>query len=239
MRFCIHRGAQEIGNTCVEIEIGIPFDDAAQSTVGFHESPMKFSEQIGIWSRAFGRGVYPHQMSWLLDFPGRGLIMSARTVAGRLPVKPDARVLEIGPGSGYYSVQVAKRIPDGALTLLDVQPEMLEKSASKLKAAGISNFTTKQGDAKLLPFESESFDSIVLVTVFGEIEGRASFLSEASRVLKANGVLSITEHHPDPDFESSDAVSLCLQQHGFVPLQKLGWRWAYTFNAVKVSAGES
>lgn len=209
-----------------------------RQVVSFHESPMKISERIGIWSRAFGRGVYPHQMTWFLDLPGRGLIMSARTVAGRLPVKPDARVLEIGPGSGYYSVQVAKRVPDGDITLLDVQPEMLEKSASKLKAAGISNFTTKQADAKLLPFESESFDLIFLVTVFGEIEGRASFLSEASRVLKANGVLSITEHHPDPDFESADAVSVCLQQHGFMPLQKFGWRWAYTLNAVKVSTGE-
>jgi ubiquinone/menaquinone biosynthesis C-methylase UbiE len=200
---------------------------------------MKISEQIGIWSRAFGRGVYPYQMTWFLDLPGRSLIMSARTVAGRLPVKPDARVLEIGPGSGYYSVQVAKRVPDGDLTLLDIQPEMLEKSARKLKAAGISNFTTKQVDAKLLPFESESFDVIFLVTVFGEIEGRASFLSEAFRVLKANGVLSITEHHPDPDFESADTVSISLQKHGFVPVQKLGWRWAYTLNAVKVSASES
>jgi ubiquinone/menaquinone biosynthesis C-methylase UbiE len=200
---------------------------------------MKISEQIGIWSRAFGRGVYPYQMTWFLDLPGRGLIMSARTVAGRLPVKPDARVLEIGPGSGYYSVQVAKRVPDGDLTLLDIQPEMLEKSANKLKAAGISNFTTKQADAKLLPFESESFDAIFLVTVFGEIEGRASFLSEASRVLKANGVLSITEHHPDPDFESADVVSISLQKYGFVPVQKLGWRWAYTLNAVKASTGES
>lgn len=200
---------------------------------------MKISEQIDIWARAFGRGVYPHQMTWFLDFPARGLIMSARTVAGRLPVKPDARVLEIGPGSGYYSVQVAKRVPDGSLTLLDIQPEMLEKSSIKLNAAGISNFTTKQADGKLLPFGSESFDAIFLVTVFGEIEGRASFLSEASRVLKANGVLSITEHHPDSDFESADAVSICLQQYGFVPLQKLGWRWAYTLNAVKVSAGES
>jgi ubiquinone/menaquinone biosynthesis C-methylase UbiE len=200
---------------------------------------MKISDQIGIWTRAFGRGVYPHQMTWFLDLPGRGLIMSAETVAGRLPVRPDAQVLEIGPGSGYYSVEVAKRLPDGALTLLDIQSEMLEKCAGKLKAAGISNFTTKQADGKSLPFESECFDAIYLVTVFGEIEGRESFLSEAYRVLKPDGVLSITEHHPDPDFESANSVSTCLQQHGFVPMQRLGWRWAYTLNAVKVRAGES
>ncbi len=172
-------------------------------------------------------------MTWILDFPGRGLIMSAKKVAQRLPVAPDARVLEVGPGSGYYSVQVARSIPDGHLTLLDVQPEMLEKCARKLESAGISNFSTEQADGKSLPFEDESFDAIFMVTVFGEIEGRESFLSEAVRVLRPGGVISITEHHPDPDFESAEAVSGFLREHGFVPAKKLGWRWAFTLNAVK------
>lgn len=196
---------------------------------------MKLSDKIRIWSRAFGRGVFPHQMTWLLDLPGRGLIMSANTVAERLPVKPNAHVLEIGPGSGYYSLQVAKRIPDGNLTLLDVQAEMLEISANKLNAAGITNFTTKLSDGKSLPFEDESFDVIFLVTVYGEIKERESFLLEAYRVLKPNGVLSITEHHPDPDFEQAHDVAESLYQHGFIPTQKLGWRWAYTLNASKLS----
>jgi len=199
----------------------------------FYGNLMKLSDPIHILSRAFGRGVFPHQMTWFLDLPGRGLIMSANTVAMRLPVKPNARVLEIGPGSGYYSVQVAKRIPDGKLTLLDVQTEMLEKSANKLKAAGIANFTTIHSDGKSIPFEDKAFDAIFLVTVFGEIKERESFLLEAYRVLTANGVLSITEHQPDPDFEQADDVAECLSKHRFIPIQKLGWRWAYTLNALK------
>ncbi len=194
---------------------------------------MKRTEQIEIWSRAFGRGVFPHQLAWFLDLPGRGLIMSAQTVAERLPVKPDACVLEVGSGSGYYSVKVAKRIPEGSLTLLDIQEKMLEESAKKLSAEGITNFSTRQADGKSLPFESGVFDALFLVTVLGEIEDRASFLEEAARVLKKDGVLSITEHHPDPDFENAEKLAASLEEHGFVPLQKLGWRWAYTLNASK------
>lgn len=194
---------------------------------------MKLIEQVGILSRAFGRGVFPHQLTWILDLPGRGVLMSAETVAGRLPVKPDAQVLEIGPGSGYYSVEAARRIPDGHLTLLDIQPAMLQKAAAKLKAAGIDHFDTRQADGQALPFDDETFDAIFMVTVFGEIEGRASFLAEAHRVLKPDGVLSITEHHPDPDFEPAASVAKSLSDFGFVPIQKLGWRWAYTLNATK------
>jgi ubiquinone/menaquinone biosynthesis C-methylase UbiE len=199
---------------------------------------MKLSEQLGLWSRTLGRGVFPHQMTWILDLPGRGLIMSAKTVAERLPVRPDAQVLEIGPGSGYYSVEVAKRIPEGSLTLVDIQQEMLEKSASALRAAGITNFSTRQSNGKALPFEDGAFDAVFLVTVFGEIRERESFLREAARVLKDKGILSITEHHPDPDFENAREVAACLKRHGFVPLQKLGWRWAYTLNASKCGAGQ-
>lgn len=199
---------------------------------------MNLSDQFGIWKRAFGEGVFPHQMTWVLDLPGRGLIMSARTVAGRLPIRPDAQVLEVGAGSGYYSVEVARRIPDGKLTLLDIQTEMLEACAEKLMAGGIQNFATRASDGQSLPFDSESFDALFLVTVFGEIEERDAFLGEAARVLKPNGVISITEHHPDPDFEHAHDVAECLKAHGFVPLQKLGWRWAYTLNASRRGAGE-
>jgi len=192
---------------------------------------LKLTDYFGILARAFGRGVFPHQMTWVLDLPGRGLIMPANTVARRLPVKQDAQVLEIGPGSGFYSVQAAKRIPRGRLTLLDIQPEMLKKSARKLQAAGLSNFDTRQADGKCLPFENDTFDAIFMVTVFGEIEDRESFLLEAARVLKPGGVISITEHHPDPDFEPAQAISTQLAKYGFEPEAKQGWRWAYTLNA--------
>jgi ribonuclease J len=48
MRFCIHRGTQEIGGTCVEIEsqgkrlvldVGLPLDDAAAATMDLHPVP--------------------------------------------------------------------------------------------------------------------------------------------------------------------------------------------------------
>jgi ubiquinone/menaquinone biosynthesis C-methylase UbiE len=191
---------------------------------------MVFTEQFGIWKRALGKGVFPHQLTWILDLPGRGLIMSARTVANRLPIAPDAEVLEIGPGSGYYSVEVAKRIPKGHLKLLDIQQGMLDKSAEKLRAAGLSNFSTHLSDGQSMPFDGGTLDAIFLVTVFGEIEARDDFLREARRVLRPGGILSITEHHPDPDFEGSAEVANAAQAHDFVPIQILGWRWAYTLN---------
>lgn len=189
--------------------------------------------RFDILRRAFGRGVFPHQMSWVLNLPGRGLIMPATTVAARLPVSPDAHVLEVGPGSGYYSVEAARRIPQGQLTLLDIQPEMLVRCERALCEAGIEHVRTVQASASGLPFQDACFDAVFLVTVFGEIADQESFCAEAYRVLKPGGVLSITEHHPDPDFEPPAAVRAALQRQGFEPGEVLGWRWAFTLNGVK------
>jgi len=191
---------------------------------------MNFGKYLNIFSRAFGRGVFPYQMSWVLDLPGRGLIMSAKTVANRLPVSYSAKVLEIGPGSGYYSLEVAKKIVHGRLDILDIQQEMLDKCKQKLDLAGLKNYETHLGDGKTLPFEDNVFDAIYMVTVFGEIENRKDFLMEAARVLKPNGVLSITEHHPDPDFETSTNLQNSVESFGFKLVQKFGWYWAYTLN---------
>jgi ubiquinone/menaquinone biosynthesis C-methylase UbiE len=191
---------------------------------------MNFNNYLNILSKAFGRGVFPYQMSWILDLPGRGLIMSAQTLANRLPVSSSATVLEIGPGSGYYSVEVAKKILHGTLYILDIQKEMLDKCKQKLDLAGLKNYETHLGDGKTLPFEDHIFDAIYMVTVFGEIENRQDFLMEAARVLKPKGVLSITEHHPDPDFETSTNLQNSVESYGFTLGQKLGWKWAYTLN---------
>jgi len=194
------------------------------------------NKYLNIFSKAFGRGVFPHQMSWLLDLPGRNFIMPPNTVANRLPVLSSATVLEIGPGSGYYSVEVAKKLTQGKLELLDIQNGMLDICKRRLKSAGVTNYSLHLGDGKQLPFESNQFDAIYLVTVFGEIENQVDFLLEAARVLKPGAVLSITEHHPDPDFESFTSLKDKVESRGFSLVQKLGWTWAYTSNFLNGSS---
>lgn len=146
-----------------------------------------------------GRGVYPaSQASWLLH-PLRHLIMSPRSMVRRLKLKPDDRVLEIGPGPGWFSPEIAKTIPDGRLTLFDVQDRMLALAAQRLRSTGFAHFECILGDAVSLPFASSSFDAVVLVTVLGEISDCAAALKEVKRVLRPGGRVLIAEQLGDPD----------------------------------------
>ena len=111
-----------------------------------------------------GRGHFPYQLSWLIDNPMRRLLVTPEQLANRLPLMESSVILEVGPGSGYFSVELARRVPRGRLELLDLQPEMLAKAKRKLLAGGFQNvgFTTQDASSPL-PYEDEAFDIVVMV----------------------------------------------------------------------------
>ena len=163
-------------------------------------------------------------------------MLSPHELAARLGLTPTSRVLEVGAGSGYYSVEVARRVSAGRLELLDLQPEMLEKARRKLEAKGLSNVGYTRADAGLLPFEADSFDALFLVAVLGEVANRKAFLGEARRVLKPGGMLSVSEHLPDPDFSPLAKVKSLVEREGFEFYERHGARWSYTVNFRKPGA---
>lgn len=78
-------------------------------------------------------------------------ITRTRLLAALEP-QPGERVLEIGPGTGYYSIDVAGRLmPEGTLEILDLQQEMLDHTMREARDAGLSNVVPLQGDAQKLP----------------------------------------------------------------------------------------
>jgi len=142
-------------------------------------------------------------------------------------------VLEIGPGPGFFSIAVAKKIPRGRLVLFDIQPEMLEKAAARLVAAGLDNFETREGSAELLPFPDDSIDTVFLVAVLGEVPDPLQGMKEAARVLKTGGRLSITEVPGDPDFLREEQLRALGCDAGLEPERRFGISRFYTLNFKK------
>ncbi len=172
---------------------------------------------------------FPHQLSRLIDNPLRRLLISPSRLANRLPIRETSAILEIGPGSGYFSVELARRVPRGRLSLLDLQPEMLNKAQRKLLSNGFEDVDFTAHDASLpLPFEDDTFDVVVLVAVLGEISDANTCLREIFRVTKPGGVIGVHEHVPDPDrIRFSDLRSM-FETTGFLFADRRGPLWNYT-----------
>src|SRR5947207_116803 len=54
-----------------------------------------------------------------------------------LEPQPGERILEVGPGTGYYALPVAEWLrPEGTLELFDLQQEMLDHTSRRAREAG-------------------------------------------------------------------------------------------------------
>jgi ubiquinone/menaquinone biosynthesis C-methylase UbiE len=115
--------------------------------------------------------------------------------------EPGERLLEIGVGTGYYSLDLAEWVgSDGTLELFDLQPKFLDHVMRAAGERGLTNLVPTQGDATALPFEDASVDGVVLTAVLGEIPDTAAALLEIRRVLKPGGRLVVGELFGDPHF---------------------------------------
>ncbi len=192
---------------------------------------MTMSRWRDVWRRFSGRGAYPHELAFLLLNPLRRLIQPKREFVRRLDLRRDFRVLELGPGPGYFSVEVARAIPEGALVLYDLQREMLGKARSRLARAGTANASFVQGDGSRLPFRSGVFDVAFLVAVLGEVPEPASCVASLHRVLRPGGLLSITETIGDPDALSQQDATRLLVSAGFELVETFEGRFGFTLRA--------
>ena len=120
-----------------------------------------------------------------------------------LDLAPDERVLEIGPGTGYYTFDIAAALPAGQVDIFDIQSEMLDHVMRTARERGVTNVRPTRGDAQELPFDDDAFDAAVLVTVLGEIPDQDQALREIARVLRPGGRLVVGELFGDPHMVTS------------------------------------
>ena len=124
-------------------------------------------------------------------------------------LKPSAgdRILEIGPGTGYYTLDMAEWVqPGGTVEIFDIQQEFLDHTMGRAGEAGRSNVVPTRGDATDLPYDADSIDAVVLTAVLGEIPDRAAALREIARVLKPGGRLVVGELFGDPHFTTFNSL---------------------------------
>jgi ubiquinone/menaquinone biosynthesis C-methylase UbiE len=147
-----------------------------------------------------------------------------------LDPKPGERVLEVGPGTGYYSLPVAGWLePGGRLDVLDVQQEMLDHTLERAGRQNIPNILPTLADARSVPFADGTFDAAYLITVLGEIPDQGAVLRELRRVVKPAGRIVVGELFGDPHMVTHAALRSRATASGLRVERKLGGRlWHFT-----------
>jgi ubiquinone/menaquinone biosynthesis C-methylase UbiE len=142
--------------------------------------------------------------------------------------QPGERLLEIGVGTGYYSLEMAEWVgPEGTLELFDLQQKFLDHVMKAAAERNLANLVPTQGDATQLPHEDASVDAVVLTAVLGEIPDSAAALREIRRVLKPNGRLVVGELFGDPHFTTRASLQRMGIEAGLELTEQSGNWFAY------------
>jgi len=179
--------------------------------------------------RSFYKFPMPHVFANLIDNPVRRKFQPPDATAVRHGIMPGMQVLEIGPGSGRYTLAAARRVgEDGKVVTVDIEPRIIEQVQRVIDREGVENIEARVADVYDLPYPDESFDLIYMIAVIGEIPDPKKAIDEFHRVLVPKGTLVFSEIFSDPDYPRVSTILGWVGTEGYALKSQLGNFLYYT-----------
>jgi ubiquinone/menaquinone biosynthesis C-methylase UbiE len=117
-------------------------------------------------------------------------------------VPPGSSVLEIAPGPGYFSIELARRGPY-IVTGIDISRSFVKMASARAAALGIK-VDFRQGSASNLPIQDNSYDFVLCRAAFKNFGEPVGALQEMYRVLKPGGRALIIDLSGGASVEAMD-----------------------------------
>ena|SRR5206468_1788616 len=115
-----------------------------------------------------------------------------------LKIATGASVADIGAGSGYMTVRLARRVgPEGKVYANDLQPQMLELLKRRLAHDKIANVIVVQGTVDDPKLPAASVDLELMVDVYHELSQPQAMLRHLRDALKPGGRLALLEYRKE------------------------------------------
>jgi SAM-dependent methyltransferase len=164
-----------------------------------------------------GRRIAPvmsHLGADWLERPERVREEEPERALDALRLRPGQVVADVGAGSGYFTVRLARRVaPGGRVHATDVQPQMLARLRDRLTRERIDNvdLVLSAADDPRLP--GGAIDLVLMVDVYHELAQPQAILRKLRHSLKADGRLVLIEYRKeDPSVPIRDEHKLSVAE---------------------------
>jgi len=128
-----------------------------------------------------------------LDSPQRRAFLNPENILKRIPIKPQMKVADVGCGTGFFTIPMAKIVgAKGKVFAIDLQEEMIAILNKKIQKLRIRNIETLVSTEENIPLPNESVDLALMASVLHELDSYTT-VKEVYRFLKPHGVLAVLE----------------------------------------------
>lgn len=159
-------------------------------------APLRGDERFRALSKAIGTKRY----ITMLERKGRDVFQKPDEVIQALALRPGERVADVGAGSGYFTLRVARAVgPRGQVLAIDINPDLLEFLDRRAKEEGLANVKTVRvgkDDPRLPP---AGVDTVLMVDTFHYVTDRAGYARTLRAGLAPGGRIAIIDYLPWTD----------------------------------------
>lgn len=159
--------------------------------------------------------VCPWWLCFTFDNPLRKLLHDPEAIL-RPYVHEGDRVIDIGPGMGYFTIPLAQLVgAQGRVTAIDIQSKMLAVLMKRAVRYGMSERITTHLAINGLLGEHEKADFILAFWMAHEVPDQQTFFAEVFNLLKSGGLSLLVEpffHVPEKSFRRMIAT---VERTGF------------------------
>jgi SAM-dependent methyltransferase len=156
------------------------------------------------------------------DDPARDEWQRPEVVIERLELKGGMRVADVGSGTGYFAVRLARAIPDGRIWGIDIEPEMVSYLNERATREGLANVESRLG----LPHDPElpdDIDLVLIVDTYHHLSDRTAYFRGLAEDLASGGRVAIVDFKmgelpvgpPDAMKVSADDIIEEMQTAGY------------------------
>lgn len=134
----------------------------------------------------------PEALAKSFDNPQRAAWQMPDRVIADLGLKPGQRVADIGAGTGYFAVRLARSAAKPSVFAVDIEDTMLAYLAKRAGEEGLTSVKTVLAatDDPKLP---EPMDVVLVVNTYHHIGNRVPYFQKVHKAMRKGGTLAIVD----------------------------------------------
>jgi len=145
-----------------------------------------------------------------------------------LPLEPDDVVVDLGAGTGYFSLPIARRLPQGRVLAVDLEPAMLEevrRAAAREEISNVEMIRATESDPRLPP---SAVDLVLIVDAYHEFSHPREVMEGVLAGLKPGGRVFLVEYRAEDPTVPIKPLHKMSETQAIRELEAAGLHWVET-----------
>jgi arsenite methyltransferase len=143
-------------------------------------------------------GTYADTERWSarLDDSARDAWQLPDEVLRALALTPSMTVADVGAGTGYFAVRLARAVPQGQVIATDIEPEMVRHLEERARREQLPNLRSVRASHNKSGLTPNTVDAVLIVHVWHHLGDRACYARDLASALRPGGRLLIVDFSP-------------------------------------------